>query len=177
MSQHPLTEAGLLAGVAEGDLAAFERLYNDFAPMVLLRLRRRCRDPEVAAEVLQDAFVKVWRFAGDWSGRGEVGAWIWIIASRSLIDRLRRERVQPRLVMVGEPLQGPSGPSAEDVALADLRVQDTIGQMSPELRAALQATVVDGLTAAQAGLVLGVPEGTVKTRVRRAQTLLREALA
>lgn len=170
-------DAELMRRVAAGDLAAFDRLYDEFAPMVLLRLRRRCRDPEVAAEVLQDAFVKVWRSAESYSGRGEVGAWLWVIASRALIDRLRRDGVQPRLVLVGESLHGPSGPSAEDVALADLRLRDTIEQMSPELRAALQATVVDGLTASEAAVLLGVPEGTVKTRVRRAQSILREALA
>ncbi|MGI8949519.1 MAG: RNA polymerase sigma factor [Ornithinimicrobium sp.] len=85
--------------------------------------------------------------------------------------------MQPRLVLVGDVLTGPSGPSAEDVALADLRLKDTIEPMSPELRAALQATVVDGLTASEAAVLLGVPEGTVKTRVRRAQSMLREALA
>lgn len=85
--------------------------------------------------------------------------------------------MHPRLVLVGEPLTGSPGPSAEDVALADLRFKDTLEQMSPELRAALQATVVDGLTASEAAVLLGVPEGTVKTRVRRAQSMLREALA
>lgn len=177
MSEPAPHDAELIRRVAAGDLTAFDQLYDDFAPMVLLRLRRRCRDPEVAAEVLQNAFVKVWRSAGGYSGRGEVGAWVWTIASRALIDRLRREGVQPRLVLVGESLDGPSGPSAEEVALADLRLKDTIEQMSPELRAALQATVVDGLTASEAAVVLGIPEGTVKTRVRRAQSILREALA
>lgn len=74
MSEPGPDDAELMRRVAAGDLVAFDRIYDDFAPMVLLRLRRRCRDHEVAAEVLQDAFVKVWRSAGGYSGRGEVGA-------------------------------------------------------------------------------------------------------
>ncbi|MGC1209546.1 MAG: RNA polymerase sigma factor [Ornithinimicrobium sp.] len=152
-------------------------MYAEFAPMVLLRLRRRCRDPEVATEVLQDTFLKVWRSAATYTGRGEVGAWIWAVASRALIDRLRHDGVRPRLVLVGEPSSTSNGPSAEDVVVADLRVTAAIETMSPELRAVLQATVVDGMTAHDAALVLGIPEGTVKTRAARAQTILREALA
>ncbi len=163
--------------VASGDSAAFDQIYDDFAPMVLLRLRRRCRDLDVAAEVLQDTFLKVWRSGSSYAGRGEVGAWIWTIASRSLIDRMRRDGVRPRLVLVSEPPTALAGPSAEDVVLADLGITAAIEQMSPELRAVLQATVVDGLSARDAALLLGVPEGTVKTRARRAQSILREALA
>lgn len=170
-------DAELLHRVASGDLPAFEELYDRFAPMVLLRLRRRCRDSGVAAEVLQDTFVKVWRRAGGYTGRGDVGAWVWTIASRALIDRLRRDGVRPKLVLVGEPPTSAVGPSTEDIVLADLRIAEAIGALSPELRAALQATVIDGLSARDASVALGVPEATVKTRVRRAQSILREAMA
>ena len=80
----------LLAAVADGDRSALEVLYRRHAPWVTARLRRRCSDPTVVDEVLQDCFVAVWRGAGRYDGRGEVGAWLWGIAVRRLVDAVRR---------------------------------------------------------------------------------------
>lgn len=166
----------LIRRVALGERRAFEELYDSLAPMVLLRLRRRA-DGDVAAEVLQDTFVKVWRSAADFRGEGEVAAWVWSIASRCLIDRFRRETARPLPVPVGDlgeegHLRGP-----EDAVLADLAMTTALAGLSPELRQVLQATVLDGLTMREAATLLGIPEGTVKTRARRARIHLREALA
>ena len=71
-------------------------------------------------------------------------------------------------------------PSAEDEALAgsyDNRLAAALNSLSPELRAVLQATVLDGLSVREAAVVLDVPEGTVKSRAARARRQLREALA
>jgi RNA polymerase sigma-70 factor (ECF subfamily) len=71
-------------------------------------------------------------------------------------------------------------PSAEDDALAttyDDRLAAALDRLSPELRAVLQATVLDGLSVREATVVLDVPEGTVKSRAARARRQLREALA
>ncbi|OSP42059.1 RNA polymerase subunit sigma-24, partial [Streptomyces sp. 13-12-16] len=70
--------------------------------------------------------------------------------------------------------------SAEDRVLAGVEHGDLAGalvRLSPELRAVLQATVVDGLTTREAAVLLGIPPGTVKTRAMRARRQLREALA
>jgi RNA polymerase sigma-70 factor (ECF subfamily) len=71
-------------------------------------------------------------------------------------------------------------PAAEEAVLAGT-VGDELGEalrrLAPELRAVLQATVLDGLTVREAAVLLGVPEGTVKTRARRARIALREALS
>ncbi|MYZ06373.1 sigma-70 family RNA polymerase sigma factor, partial [Streptomyces sp. SID2999] len=71
-------------------------------------------------------------------------------------------------------------PSAEDRVLAGLEYGDVgtaLDRISPELREVLRATVVDGLTTREAARLLGIPEGTVKSRARRARTELRAALA
>ena len=80
----------LLRAVAQGDRAALEALYRRHAPWLLARLRRRCADPGLVEEVVQDTFVAVWRGAGGYRGSGEVPAWIWGIGIRQLIDRLRK---------------------------------------------------------------------------------------
>ncbi len=165
----------LLADVAEGDRPALRTLYERHAPWLVLRLSRRCSDPGLVEEVVQDTFVAVWRGAKRFRGEGDVAAWIWGIGIRRLIDRLRRRPAAlPSLV---EP--SPTVVSAEEEVLLGVEHGDlggALNRLSPELRAVMQATVLDGLTTREAGRLLGIPQGTVKTRLMRARLELREAL-
>jgi RNA polymerase sigma-70 factor (ECF subfamily) len=166
----------LLAGVAGGQRDALAELYRRHVPWLLVRLSRRCADPGVVDEVVQDTFVAVWRSAGRYTGQGAVAAWIWGIAVRRLVDALR-SRPLPTLPMV-EPTQTEA--SAEERVLLGVEYGDLAGalnRLSPELRAVVQATVLDGLTTREAARLLGLPPGTVKTRMMRARALLREELA
>lgn len=157
-------------------------LYERHAPWLLVRLTRRCADPHLVEEVVQDTFVAVWRGARRFEGRGEVPAWIWGIGIRRLIDRLRRGRSLAAkiasLVARDEVVQ--NEPSAEEAVLAAVEYGDLAGalnRLSPELRAVLEATVLDGLTTREAATYLGIPPGTVKTRLMRARAQLRQELA
>jgi len=165
----------LLAAVAAGDRRALRALYDRHAPWLTLRLQRRCADPDRVDDALQDTFLAVWRTARRWDGSGEVGAWIWGIAIRRLIDSLRRHPARG-------PLRGAVDiePSAEEAVLAGVEYGDLAGalnRLSPELRAVVQATILDDLTTKEAGRLLGIPAGTVKTRMMRAKAQLREELA
>ncbi|MDH4111399.1 MAG: RNA polymerase sigma factor [Actinomycetota bacterium] len=169
-------DEALLRAVAQGDREALEALYRRHAPWLMVRLSRRCSDPGLVEEVVQDTFVAVWRGAGRYRGTGEVPAWIWGIGIRRLIDRLRRS---PAAVMREVPHDEVSI-SAEDQVLLGVEHGDlgtALGRLSPELRAVVQATVLDGLTTKEAATLLGIPQGTVKTRAARARRELREALA
>ena len=169
------SDVEVLAAVRNGDRRALRILYDRHAPWLALRLARRCSDPGVVEETMQDTFLAVWRGAGRYSGEGDVGAWIWGIAIRRLIDTLRR---RPRAeVLVAEV---DDRPSAEEQILLGVEHGDLGGalrKLSPELRAVVQATVLDGLTSREAGRLLGIPAGTVKTRMMRARAQLREELA
>ncbi|PZF98616.1 RNA polymerase sigma factor [Micromonospora endophytica] len=173
-------DGALLRLVGAGDRRAFDVLYARHAPWLMLRLRRRCRDPELARELLQETFLTVWRAAAGYRGDGAAVHWLWAVALRRLIDTRRRALARPQSAgPVPEPLLAWS-PSAEDEALAgtyDADLERALHRLSPELRAVLQATVLDGLTVREAAVVLGVPEGTVKTRAMRARRELREALS
>jgi RNA polymerase sigma-70 factor (ECF subfamily) len=168
-------DSELIAAVAEGDRTALRDLYDRHAPWLLLRLGRRCPDRGMVEEVVQDTFVAVWRRARDYSGAGEVAAWIWGIGIRRLIDHLRRAKHLEPL-----PEQRPETVvSAEDQVLVGVEFGDLAGalnRLSPELRAVVQATVIDGLTTKEAAQLLGIPTGTVKTRMMRARARLREEL-
>jgi len=167
------SDAQLIAAVVDGDRRAFEELYHRHAPWLVLRFSRRCANPAMVDEVLQDTFVAVWRSARKWDGRGEVAAWLWGIGIRRLLDAFRHRGA------VMEAVSEPSGTaiSAEEHVLLGVEygdLGDALRRLSPELRAVVQATVLDGLTTKEAGRLLGIPAGTVKTRMMRARALLRE---
>ncbi|MGW0915867.1 RNA polymerase sigma factor [Streptomyces sp. NPDC002784] len=177
-------DAALLRAVAAGDSAAMAALYDRHAGWLHARLTRRCPDPEVVREVLQDTFVTVWRSAEAHRGE-EAGGWLWTIAARRLVDARRALERAARLETT--PIDGTQGgyepaaamPSAEERVLAGLEYGDVgtaLDRISPELREVLRATVVDGLTTRETARLLGIPEGTVKSRAMRARAELRAAL-
>jgi RNA polymerase sigma-70 factor, ECF subfamily len=174
------TDGELLAAVAEGDPEAFGVLYDQHAPWLLVRLRQRTADQDLADQIVQETFLVVWRDAGRFRGRGAVGAWIWGIAIRRLLDAQRGAAAQGRLAGLLVHRRIPDAASAEEEALATLEQRDVIralNRLAPELQAVLQATVLDGLSTREAAVLLGIPAGTVKTRARRARARLRQELA
>ncbi len=172
-----VSDADLVRAVADGDRRALELLYARHAPWLVLRLTRRCNDPHLVDEAVQDTFVALWRGARRWDGRGEVAAWVWGIGIRRLIDQLRRRPAAT--AELTEAVHG-TEPSAEERVLLGVEHGDLAGVLqglSPELRAVVQATVLDGLSTREAARLLGIPAGTVKTRMMRAKAQMREALA
>ena len=173
------SDADLLRRVADGDEHAVRELLERHSAWLLLRLRRRTFDEELAASALQDTFVAVWRTARAFRGNGDVGAWLWGIAIRQLVSRLRvRQGPRPVSQQVIAALS-PTLRSAEDELLLAVEHGDLAAALTalpPEMRQALQATVVDGLSTREAALLLGVPHGTVKSRVRLAKARMRAQL-
>ncbi len=96
-----LPTARCCRAVADGDAGALRKLHERHAPWLSIRLLRRCNDPELVAEVLQDTFVAAWKGAGKFRADGDVGAWLWGIGIRRLISSLRKR------------------PASADVELAD----------------------------------------------------------
>ena len=172
----------LLAAVAGGDRDALRVLHERHTPWLALRLQRRCNDRGLVDEVLQDTFLAVWRGAAGYRGDGEVAGWLWGIAVRRLVDGFRREGARPGHLTDGVVVDAPAtaAPSSEEQVLLGVEYGDLAGalqRLSPELRAVVQATALDGLTSREAATFLGIPTGTVKTRMQRARAHLREALS
>lgn len=181
MSTTPLvTDAALVAAVADGDMGALRELYVRHGAWLHARLLRRCNDRDVVVEVVQDTFVALWQDARRFRHEGEVGAWLWGIAFRRMVSSLRKRK---DIVLLPE-WEGPAArqhvlPSAEDEVLLGVEYGDLaagLRRLSPEFRAVVQAVVLDGLTTKEAGRLLGVRENTVKTRLHRAKGQLRTAL-
>ena len=170
------SDRDLLAEIAVGDRGALRELFGRHQPWLAARVRQRCADPDIVAEVVNDTFLVVWERPGKYKGDGEVAAWLWGIAIRTLLQRLRpRKSVIERLVQ--HRLE--HVPSAEESVLLGVEHGDVgaaLGRLSPDLLAVVQATVLDGLTTREAATLLGIPAGTVKSRMSRARHELREAL-
>jgi RNA polymerase sigma-70 factor (ECF subfamily) len=170
----------LLAAVADGDMGALRLLYDRHAPWLSARLTRRCNSPEAVADVLQDTFVALWNGAEGWRGEGEVAAWLWGIAIRRLVSRLRGRREALVLPLEEVAAARAPEPSAEEMLLLGLEYGDVgaaMMRLSPEMRAVVQATVLDGLSTTEAARLPGIPANTVKTRLHRAKAHLRQNLS
>ncbi len=151
-------------------------LYDRHAAWLSVRLARRCSDREIVADALQDTFVAVWQKAATFRGQGDVAAWLWGIAIRRLVSRLRGRK---DVVLNLEPRQAGVVPAAEEQVLLSVEYGDlgqALTRLSPEMRAVIQAVVLDGLTTREAARLLRMPEGSVKTRLSRAKVQLRAAL-
>ena len=164
-------DAEVLAQVARGDRAALDELYRRHAPWLTARLQRRCGDPDMVDTAVQDTFLNVWKQAGKYKPTGEVGAWIWTIGIRRLIDQMRK-RPAPTPV---EPAQLPRVVTEEvPLALGHTPLGQAFAQLDPDLQAVLAATALDGLSNREAAQLLNIPTGTVKSRLARARSILKE---
>ena len=160
--------------VGNGDRAALAELYERHAGWLTIRLERRCGNAELVDTALQDTFLAVWEQADRYQPTGDVGAWLWTIAIRRLIDQLRK--------------RPPPSPVADVVSLADVIAHEiplalghtelgvVFATLDPDLQAVLVATALDGLTNREAADLLGIPAGTVKSRLSRARQILQERL-
>lgn len=169
-------DLALVARIADRDRLALELLYRRHAGWLTARLQSRCGDADMTDIAIQDTFLAAWGSARKYRGDGDVAAWLWGIAIRRLIDQLRKRRPSPidpaviaaradRAVddeLFGDGSHGELGPA--------------LSGLDPDLRAVLIATAVDGLSTKEAAQLLGVPQGTVKTRLMRARSVLQEAL-
>ncbi|MFG1606825.1 RNA polymerase sigma factor [Actinoplanes sp. NPDC049265] len=176
-----LDEAELIRRTAAGDRQAFDEFYRRTSAWLAVRLRRRCADDDVVADVLQETYLAVWRAAGSFAGQAAQGSavgWLWTIAANRLVDAFRR---RARLAQVPPAVLAETVvPAAEDEVMAGhvgQELERALLDLPPELRQVLRAMVLDGLSVRDTALLLSVPEGTVKTRARRARIALREALS
>jgi RNA polymerase sigma-70 factor (ECF subfamily) len=173
--------ADLIAGIARGDGAAFERFYDAYSALAFGLIRRVLRDPETAKEVLQEVFWQVWQEASTYDpSRGSPEAWLLMRAKTRAIDKLRsiRRREQTFVAPVDERLatapasrREDPGLAAEDRGLA----QGALEQLPGPQRRAIELAFFEGLTQAEIAAKLGEPLGTVKTRIRLGLERLRAA--
>lgn len=175
--------ATLLARIAGGDRAAYEALHRRLYPRVYGFVLRRLRDPSLAEETVVDVFVEIWRNAGRFRGESRPATWVFGIAHFKCLAASRAARRSKRSAVVAterEILESMADSRDAEEALA---ARERVSQVKTALetlpsgqREVVELAFVEGLGYGEIALRLGVAEGTVKTRVSRARSMLRRLL-
>jgi len=177
MRREDQAEERLLAGVAQAEVSAFENLYDRYSRSVYSLAITMLRDAEAAREVAQEVFLDLWRTARAFDpARGSARSWILSLAHHKSVDAVRRLRLR-----AAEPLSE-TMPSEHDVAadaatgLARGRVREALAVLSAEQREAIALAYYGGYTQREIAERLGIPLGTIKTRIRDGMARLRAML-
>jgi RNA polymerase sigma-70 factor (ECF subfamily) len=174
----------LLQRVGRGDQVAFGALYDAVAPLVHGVVLRVVRDPSQTEEVVQEVFVELWRVAPRFdAGRGSVRSWVTTIAHRRAVDRVRSEQAtrnrMERELQTADPAHDVVAEAVVDVDHADFerrRVRRALDRLTAMQRQAVELAYFGGYTYREVAVLLDIPEGTVKTRIRDGMIRLRDEL-
>jgi RNA polymerase sigma-70 factor, ECF subfamily len=166
------SDAELLAAHVAGDRYAFEELFLRHHRQLHRLARLTSRSPEDAADALQDAMLSAHRSAGSFRHDAAVSSWLHRIVVNACLDRLRRVKAHPT-----SPLEDvhpvPDRTAQVDTAVV---VQRALMRLPVEQRAAVVAVDMQGYSIADTARLLGIPEGTVKSRCARARARLAQWL-
>lgn len=170
----------LLHAVARHDEAALAALYDRYRIILFSLVLRILHDRDEAEDVLQEAFIQVWRRAGDFDeSRGRAFTWLVTIARSRALDRWRSLGSRERLAT--EPAAAPPGESrdaADDAVRSEQgsMVRNALSELPEEQQRTLYLAYFEGLTQTEIAARLQTPLGTVKTRMRSGTIKLRELL-
>ena len=174
----------LLQRVGRGDQAAFAELYDAMAPLVHGVVLRVVRDPSQTEEVVQEVFVELWRIAPRFDAqRGTVPSWVATIAHRRAVDRVRseqaaRNRTEREMGKVDRAHDSVSETviDADHTDFERRRVRRALDRLTSMQRQAVELAYFGGYTYREVAVLLEVPEGTIKTRIRDGMIRLRDEL-
>lgn len=161
----------LISRVAAGDEVAFRQLYERYADRVFRYAFTLLRNRHLAEEVAQETMVAIWRGAGSFKGGSQVSTWIFGIARNQAHAFLRREVRGER-----EPEEPLTLPDPAEAVEREGRVLSALAKLPPGQREVVVLAFYEGLSYREIARLLGVPEGTVKSRMHLAKRKLREAL-
>jgi RNA polymerase sigma factor (sigma-70 family) len=183
-----MDEAVLIRDARQGDLEAFNRLVLAYQDIVYYQAFRLLGERQYAEDAAQTAFISAFRKLGSFRG-GSFKAWMLRIVTNTCYDLFRREKSRPTVALEpldqhGNEIESPSW-MADSNALPEEIVEQTeiqeqvqleIGKLSPKLRTVMVLVDLQALSYAEAARILGVSEGTVKSRLARARQKLRDLL-
>jgi len=176
-----LSDHGLLALTARGDREAFARLYDMYSAVAYSLAVRIVRDRDLAADVVQDAFVTVWNQAAKFeASRGQPSSWILTLTHHKAVDMVRREqrrRAEP--LEAGAELVDTAPPVDEKAwqGVAREQVRQAMQKLPDPHREVLELAYFAGFSQSELAERLSLPIGTVKSRTFAAMTSLRRLLS
>jgi RNA polymerase sigma-70 factor (ECF subfamily) len=167
--------------LADGDPSAIELLYDRYGRLAYTLAFRVLGDPGAAEDVVQDAFLSVWRRRESFDAeRGSIKTWMAAIVHHRALDRLRGRSGRSRRDL---PLETAGAGEATDDSFDAVaeglerdQVRRALASLSPDQRSAIELAYYGGLSQSEISERLGIPLGTVKGRTRQALRRLREVL-
>jgi RNA polymerase sigma-70 factor (ECF subfamily) len=162
----------ILSSARKGDSRAFEVIVRAYQADVWRLCLHLTNSPNLADDVTQDAFVRIFRFLPRYRGDSKFSTWVFAIARNCAMDELRRAK---RRHVLAERAHMEPAPEQADRS-SGIEVRDAVATLPLELREPIVLIDMFGESYRDAAATLGVPEGTVKSRVHRARRLLVEAL-
>jgi RNA polymerase sigma-70 factor (ECF subfamily) len=169
----------LLTAVACGNERAYDAVYDLTSGWVLGVARKVLRDPAQAEEVMQEVMLDVWRLASRFDpARGTGTSWVMTLAHRRAVDRVRSERSRATrdLRAATAVIDYDHVVEAVEASLDAQRVQRCVASLTPLQRECVSLAYYSGYTYREVAQLLGVPAGTVKTRMRDGLIRLRDCL-
>lgn len=171
------SDLALVTATRSGDQGAMAALYDRYSSIIYSVALRVLQDTGAAEDVLQDIFMQLWRNPGAFdASRGNMAAWLAVIARNRAIDALRRRRpennIEDVVVFVEHNLA-----SEADRSRTMHKVRGAMQAMPAPQRAALEMAYFEGLTHSEIAGKTGEPLGTIKTRIRTGLLALRKVLA
>jgi RNA polymerase sigma-70 factor (ECF subfamily) len=154
--------------------AAFEAIFQQHRGRIFGLCLRLCGNRALAEDALQETFLEVYKGLPAFRGESQVGTWIYRVAMRTAI-RLRARHPEP--VEASGDAGGTSEPHAALAAREQARaVQKAVDDLPAEQRAVIALFAVDGLGHGEIAEILGIPEGTVWSRLHKARKTLAQVL-
>ncbi len=174
-------DAELLASVARGDEAAYEQLFDRHASAAYGLAVRVVRDPDIARDVCQEAFLQLWSHAARYDMRqGTVRSWMFTLVHRRAVDRIRSEQAssdrEKRVGAAGFDRPHDQVSAEVERGFEVRRVRAALEGLTPLQREAIELAYYRGYTHTQVAEALGIPLGTAKTRLRDGLIRLRDTL-
>ncbi len=168
-------DAALVTAAKKGDLDAFEALVRRHTRAVYAHALRFFGNQTSAEDTVQEVFIKVYRSLDSFDERSRFSTWLYRVTRNACLDQVRAGRRVPVPVDPLDVASRATGDLADQVAVA-ATIEEGMRSLAPEDRDALSAVALFGLTYAEAAEALGVPAGTVKSRVFRARRTLASIL-
>lgn len=172
--------SALLERIAQSrDRGALAALFGHFGPRIKSMMLRLGTSDALAEDLVQETFLSVWRKAHLYSpSRGAVSTWIFTIARNLRIDQVRRQSNKPYedLEAIELASDEPNGSTQLEQNEVVARVSEAITRLSPEQREVVRLSFIQDMPHAQIAETLGIPLGTVKSRLRLAYERLRPLL-
>ena len=173
-------ELRILQRIAAGDETALGRLYDQYSSFVYALALRVAQDRAAAEDITQDVFVHVWTKAQSFDPeRGSARAWLGVITHRRAVDRIRRETAARAREQRDHHRRAAGPPDVAEAATSMVigeRVRAALGELPGDQRQAIELAYFGGRTFREVATVLGIPEGTAKSRIRLGMTKLTDAL-